>query len=84
MSQRFEYKVILYREALLGSILLGESKVDPERFQEFLNKHAALGWRVREIVRENRRTLLFFNREAFVVILERDLTPQLSNQRDQF
>jgi hypothetical protein len=84
MSQRFEYKVILYREALLGSILLGESKVDPERFQEFLNKFAAQGWRVREVVRENRRTLLFFNREAFVVVLERDLSPQLSAQRDNF
>lgn len=84
MSQRFEYKVILYREALLGSILLGESKVDPERFQEFLNKFAAQGWRVREIVRENRRTLLFFNREAFVVVLERDLSPQLSSGRDNF
>lgn len=71
MTDKFEYKCIIYQEALLGSILLGESKVDPDRFTDFLNRHAAQGWRVRAMERENRRTLLFFNREAFLVVLER-------------
>ncbi len=73
MSQRVEYKVVIYREPLLGSILLGESKIDPERFSDFLNRNAAQGWRVRSMERENRRALLFFNREAFVVVMEREV-----------
>lgn len=31
---------------MLGSLLLGASKVDPVRFTDFLNKNAAQGWRV--------------------------------------
>ena len=67
-----EYKVVIYREPLLGSIFLGGSRVNPERYTEFLNKNAAAGWRVITMEREQRRELLFFKREAFLTILERD------------
>jgi Domain of unknown function (DUF4177) len=67
-----EYKVIIYREGLLGSLLLGQSKVDPERFSDFLNNHARQGWRVITMEREMRRELLIFRREAFMVIMERE------------
>ena len=67
-----EYKVAIYREPLLGSIFLGGSRVNPERYSDFLNKNAALGWRVITMERELRRELLFFKREAFLTILERD------------
>jgi hypothetical protein len=67
-----EYKVVIYAESALSSVVLGESKVDPLRFAEFLNKHADEGWRVVTMEREIRRTALFFDREALVVLLERD------------
>ena len=67
-----EYKVIVYREGLIGSLILGESKVNPERFSAFLNAHAREGWRVVTMERESRRELLFFAREAFLVVLERE------------
>ena len=67
-----EYKVVVYREGMLGSLFLGSSKVDPERFSDFLNKNAAQGWRVVAMEKETRRMLLFFDREAFMVIMERD------------
>ena len=67
-----EYKATIYREGLLGSIFLGESKVDPKRLTEFLNEHAREGWRVVTVERESRRALLIFKREAFVIIMERD------------
>lgn len=67
-----EYKVILYREGLLGSLFFGQSRVDPERFSEFLNSNARQGWRVVTMERELRRELLLFAREAFLVILERE------------
>ncbi len=71
MSRR-EYQVIIYQEGLLGSLFFGQSKVDPERFSDFLNHHAADGWRVVTMERESRRTLLFWQREAFMVVLERE------------
>lgn len=67
-----EYKVVIYREGILGSLFLGESKVDPDNFTEFLNEHAADGWRVVTIEREIRRMLLVSSREAYLVVLERD------------
>ncbi len=67
-----EYKVVLYREGLLGNIFLAGSKVNPVRFSNFLNENAVDGWRVVTMDRESRRELLFFKREAFVVIMERD------------
>ncbi len=73
MKQTHEYKVILYREGMLGSLFLGSSKVDPERFSEFLNRNAAEGWRVVTMEKESRRMLLFFEREAFLVVLQRDV-----------
>ncbi|MCE7886158.1 MAG: DUF4177 domain-containing protein [Alphaproteobacteria bacterium PRO2] len=72
MTQTREYKVILYREGMLGSLFLGSSKVDPERFSDFLNRNAAQGWRVVTMEKEFRRMLLFFQREAFLVVLERE------------
>lgn len=67
-----EYKVIVYREPLLGSLILGESKVNPVKFTEFLNDNAKQGWRVVTMERERRRELLFFAREAYLVVLERE------------
>jgi hypothetical protein len=74
MAQKYEYKVAIYREPLLGSIFLQGSKVNPIKYSEFLNKNAEQGWRVKTMERESRRELLFFKREAFVTILEREIS----------
>lgn len=68
-----EYKVVVYQEGMLGSLILGASKVDPIRFSEFLNKNAQQGWRVKTMDKDIRRMLLLWKREAYVVILEREL-----------
>lgn len=68
---RFEYKVVVYREPLLGSLFLGGSRVDPLRYSNFLNDNAAEGWKVITMEREIRREFLIFKREAFLTILER-------------
>ncbi|MFP4313736.1 MAG: DUF4177 domain-containing protein [Alphaproteobacteria bacterium] len=73
-TQKFEYKVVIYRENLLGSLFLAGSKVDPLRFSEFLNKNGEQGWDVVTMERESRRMLLFFNREAFLVVMKRALS----------
>jgi hypothetical protein len=67
----YEYKVVIYQEGMLGSLFLGQSKVNPVRFSEFLNANAAEGWEVTTMEKDVRRMLLFFSREGYVVILRR-------------
>lgn len=67
-----EYKAVVYQEGMLGSLLLGGSKVDPVKFTTFLNEQAAQGWRVTTMEKDIRRMLLFWKREAYVVILARE------------
>jgi hypothetical protein len=67
-----EYKVVVYQEGLLGSLILGGSKVNPVRFSEFLNMNAKEGWRVITMEKDIRRMLLFWKREAYVVVMGRE------------
>ncbi len=67
-----QYKVIIYQESLLGSLFLGMSKTDPLKFTALLNQNASQGWRVVTMEKEVRRMLLFWKREAFVVIMEKN------------
>ena len=67
-----EYKAIIYQEDMLSSLFLRAAKIDPVRFSDFLNRQAAQGWRVVTMEKDMRRMLLFFVREAYVVILERE------------
>ena len=71
MASKFEYKVAIYRESMLGSLFLGGSKVDPVKFTDFLNLNGDKGWEVVTMEREIRRMLLFFSREAFLVVMKR-------------
>lgn len=79
-KQKLEYKVVIYREPLLGSIFLGGSRVDPKRYSDFLNANARDGWRVVTMEREIRREFIFFKREAFLTILERPAQEQTQSQ----
>lgn len=67
-----QYKVVVYQEGMLGTLLLGGSKVNPVKFSDFLNKNAQEGWSVVTMEKDNRRMLLFWSREAYVVIMEKN------------
>jgi len=66
-----QYKVVIYQEGMLGSLLLGQSKINPIRFTEFLNTNAQQGWEVVTMEKDIRRMLLFWKREGYVVILKK-------------
>ncbi len=66
------YQVLLYQERFLGSLIFGASKVHPERFAEALNEQARKGWRVVSLEKDERRMLLFWRREAYLVVMERE------------
>jgi len=67
-----EYKAIIYQEGMLGSLFLGQSKINPIKFSEFLNTNAREGWEVVTMEKDNRRMLIFFKREAYIVIMKRN------------
>jgi hypothetical protein len=67
-----KYKVVIYQESLVSSLLLGSASIDPVKFSAFLNKNAAEGWRVITMEKDIRRLLLFWTREAYVVIMEKE------------
>jgi uncharacterized protein DUF4177 len=67
-----EYKAIVYREGALASLFLGAAKINPMKFTDFLNDNAADGWRVVTMDKDIQRMLLFFRREAYVVIMSRE------------
>ncbi|MDR0664551.1 MAG: DUF4177 domain-containing protein [Helicobacteraceae bacterium] len=67
-----QYKVVIYQEGALSSLLLGAAKVDPVKFSAFLTKNAAEGWRVVTMEKDLRRMLLFWSREAYVVVMEKE------------
>ncbi len=69
----FKYKAVLYQEGMLGSLLLGQSKIDPLRFTEFLNRNAEAGWEVVTMEKDVRRMLLLWKREAYVVIMKKEV-----------
>ena len=71
-----EYKAHIFQEGAIGSLFLGESKVNANRLTKELNILAQDGWKVISMERERRRMMWFFSREAFLLILERDARPQ--------
>lgn len=67
-----EYKIYLYSESVFSSIFFNGGKINPERLTRELNSFAEEGWTVKAVERENRRTMLFYSRESFMFVLERD------------
>ena len=66
-----EYKAVIYQEGMLGSLLLGESKINQVLFSQILNDNDRDGWEVVTMEKDVRRMLLFFRREGYVVIMQR-------------
>ena len=66
-----EYKVISIVEGAVGTIFLGASGLPTKRMEEALNQHAKDGWELAFQVIEQKRMLLFWQREAVIMTLRR-------------
>jgi hypothetical protein len=73
MNNYNEYKVIHVVEGGCGTLLLGSSGLPLKKLESTLNTEASSGWQVVFQVIENKRFLLFWNREAIIVTLGRKL-----------
>jgi hypothetical protein len=66
-----EYKVIHIVEGACGTLLLGSSGLPIKKLEATLNEEAAQGWEVVFQIIEQKRMLLFWQREAIVMTLGR-------------
>lgn len=66
-----ECRVVIYKEGLLGSMIFGEAKADPDKMSRFLTEYTQQGWEVKTMAVERRRSALFWSREAYLFVLER-------------
>ena len=68
-----EYKVELVVEGGCGTLLLGSSGLPIQKLQAVLNQYGAGGWSMDFMVIENKRYMLFWQREAVLVTFSREL-----------
>lgn len=67
-----EYKVVIYEEGALSSLLFGAANTNAIEFSNFLNQHAQQGWRVVTMEKDIRRLYLIGKREAYLIVMERE------------
>ena len=67
-----EYKVVIYQEGALSSLVFGAANSNADKFSAFLNETAKEGWRVITMQKDMRRLFLFWQREAYLIVMERD------------
>lgn len=64
-----QYKVVEIHEGVLGTLLLGSSKLPIKEIEDEINKYAADGWNVVFQVIESKRVFLFWQRESMILTL---------------
>lgn len=67
-----EYKVVIYQEGALSSLVFVTANSNADKFSAFLNNIAQEGWRVITMQKDIRRLFLFWQREAYLIVMERD------------
>ena len=68
----YEYKVEIFKESAISSVLLGSASTRAEALEKRLNKLGQEGWKLITIEREIQRLWLFWTREAMVALFMRE------------
>ena len=68
-----QFKVEVVTEGLIGSLLLGASKLPVEKMEEVMNDYGRRGWDVSFMLIEKKRLLLFWEREAAIITFSRSV-----------
>ena len=66
-----EYKIEVVVEGALGTLFLGASKLPVAKMEEVMNRYGAQGWELEFMVVEQKRLMLFWQREAAVITFSR-------------
>ncbi|HIJ78298.1 MAG: DUF4177 domain-containing protein [Desulfobulbaceae bacterium] len=67
-----EYKIEVVVEGALGTLFLGASKLPINKMEEVMNQYGAKGWSLEFMVVEQKRFMLFWQREAAIITFSRE------------
>jgi hypothetical protein len=67
-----EFRVEVITEGALGTLFLGASKLPVQRMESVMNRYGAEGWDVSFMLVEQKRFLLFWQREAAIITFSRE------------
>ena len=67
-----EYKIEVVVEGALGTLFLGASKLPITKMEEVMNHYGAKGWNLEFMVVEQKRFMLFWQREAAIITFSRE------------
>jgi len=70
---RYSYEVRLVSQGVLGTLLLGRSRIRAEAVSGVLNEMGSRGYRNTFQVLESRRFLIFWQRETLIITFERSV-----------
>jgi Na+/glutamate symporter len=68
-----EYKIEVVVEGALGTLFLGASKLPITKMEEVLNQYGASDWNLEFMVVEQKRFMLFWQREAAIITFSREI-----------
>ncbi len=68
-----EFKIEVVTEGILGTLILGSSKLPINKMETVLNRYGASGWDVSYMLIEKKRMLLFWEREAVIITFSRPI-----------
>lgn len=68
-----EYRVEVIQDRGIGALLFGVSSVSRRKINALLNRRAREGWMMDFMLVEQRRYWLFWEREAVLITLRRDV-----------
>lgn len=66
-----QYRVEIVVEGVIGTLLLGASKLSPAKLEKVMNRLSSEGWEFEFMAIESRRMLLFWQREAVILTFSR-------------
>lgn len=67
-----EFKVEVVTEGAIGTLFLGASKLPVAKMENVMNRYGSEGWDVSFMLVEQKRFLLFWQREAAIITFSRE------------
>lgn len=68
-----QFKVELVAEGAIGTLFLGASKLPLKKMEDVMNEYGSKGWSMDFMLVEQKRFMLFWQREAAIITFSREI-----------